>query len=266
MAASAPASVAVSLKRRFIVPIASVTIGVMLCASALLAYKEYRRIRTEVATAVVSQAQITLHLLEGVDGMMFERVEGSMRLLREKAATLGTPSLGEPVTVGDKTVANLLLGDRPQHGDFGLVDGVTQVVGGTATLFVKSGSDYVRLVTNVKRDGKRAIGTVLDPSGKAIAAIRAGQGLRAQVDILGAPYVTAYEPMRDAKGETIGVWYVGYPVNTSILKEVIEHTGILERGFMAVVDSKGKVRFHSTNTSLEGAQAIADGKSEGWEV
>ena len=41
--------------------------------------------------------------------------------------------------------------------------------GGTATLFVKAGDEYVRVATNVQtNDGSRAIGTILDPNGPAI--------------------------------------------------------------------------------------------------
>jgi hypothetical protein len=62
-----------------------------------------------------------------------------------------------------------------------------------------------------KPDGSgRAIGTVLDPAGKAIAEIRQGKPFYGEVAILGSPYITAYEPMRDRAGNVIGIYYVGY--------------------------------------------------------
>jgi hypothetical protein len=83
--------------------------------------------------------------------------------------------------------------------------------GGTATIFVKSGDEYVRVSTNVKKDdGSRAIGTILDPNGKAIVAIREGKPFYGEVTILEKPYVTGYEPMRDASNNVIGIYYVGY--------------------------------------------------------
>jgi hypothetical protein len=49
----------------------------------------------------------------------------------------------------------------------------TALMSGTATLFVRSGDDFVRVSTNVKLDdGARAVGTMLDPKGKAIVATR----------------------------------------------------------------------------------------------
>ena len=98
------------------------------------------------------------------------------------------------------------------NNNFSLVDGVKKEAGAVATLFVKSGDDFVRVATNVQKDdGSRAIGTVLDPKGKAIAAIRDDKPYYGEADILGKPYVTAYEPIRDAGGKTIGVYFVGYP-------------------------------------------------------
>ena len=57
------------------------------------------------------------------------------------------------------------------NNNFAFVDEIVKEVSSTATIFVKSGADYVRVATNVKRDdGSRAIGTILDPKGKVIEA------------------------------------------------------------------------------------------------
>jgi hypothetical protein len=57
---------------------------------------------------------------------------------------------------------------------------------------VKNGDEYVRVATNVKKDdGSRAIGTVLEPKGKAIQSINKGEPFYGEVDILGKPYINA---------------------------------------------------------------------------
>lgn len=84
-------------------------------------------------------------------------------------------------------------------------------MGGTATIFVKNGDEFVRVATNVKQDdGSRAIGTILDPKGSAIAVIAKGESYFGEADILCKPYVTGYEPIRDASNNIIGIYYVGY--------------------------------------------------------
>jgi hypothetical protein len=84
---------------------------------------------------------------------------------------------------------------------------------GTATIFVKNGQEYVlvRVATNVKKDdGSRAIGTILDPKGKAIESIKKDEPFYGEADILRKPYITGYEPIRDATKNVIGIYYVGY--------------------------------------------------------
>ncbi|MGD1076438.1 MAG: methyl-accepting chemotaxis protein, partial [Thermodesulfovibrionales bacterium] len=130
--------------------------------------------------------------------------------------------------------------------------------GGTATLFVKRGSDFVRVSTNVmKEDASRAVATLLDPNGKAIAALREDKAFYGQVDILGNPYVTGYEPIHDKNNAVIGAWYVGYPVATfTQLGETLAMTRILERGFITLVDEHERIRFHSHIVSDDEVQNI----------
>jgi hypothetical protein len=133
------------------------------------------------------------------------------RFLKSKAAALGTPAIKGDEALAGKTVPAIYFGETKMNNNFTLVDEVQKEKGGTATIFVKSGDDFVRVATNVKKDdGSRAIGTVLDPKGKAIAAISKGESFYGEVPILGKPYITGYEPIRDASNKIIGVYYVGY--------------------------------------------------------
>jgi hypothetical protein len=140
-----------------------------------------------------------------------EDVQGAMQLLKSKAATLGSPSIKGEEAVAGKTVPALFFGATKMNNNFALVDEIQKEKGGTATIFVRSGEDFVRVATNVmKDDGTRAVGTVLDPKGKAIAAIGKGESFFGDVDILGKPYTTGYEPIRNAENNVIGIYYVGY--------------------------------------------------------
>jgi hypothetical protein len=140
-----------------------------------------------------------------------EDVQVALRLLKSKAEMLGAPSVNGEDAVAGKTVPAIYFGKTEMNNNLALVDEVQKEMGGTATIFVKKGDEFVRVATNVKKDdGSRAIGTVLDPKGKAIAAIAKGESFFGDVDILGKPYTTGYEPIRDANNIIIGVYYVGY--------------------------------------------------------
>jgi hypothetical protein len=141
-----------------------------------------------------------------------EDVKQAMTLLKAKTAKLGAPQIKGKEEVAGKTVPGLYFGSSKMNNNFAVVDEVKKEKGSTATLFVKSGDDFVRVTTNVmKDDGSRAVGTVLDPKGKVIVSIRGGTAYYGDADILGKPYVTAYEPIRDKAGEIVGIYYVGYP-------------------------------------------------------
>lgn len=129
------------------------------------------------------------------------KVKASLESLKKELNSLGAPKLeGE----------NLFFGGSKINNDFTVVDGIKAKHGGTATVFIKKGTGYVRISTNVLRAGARAVGTPLDPSGPAKAAIDQNKAYYGIVDILGKLYDTGYEPIRNAKGETIGIYYVGY--------------------------------------------------------
>ena len=140
-----------------------------------------------------------------------DKVQASMIALKAKTAKLGAPKIEGTETVAGKEVPALYFGTTKMNNNFDVVDEVVKENGGTATLFVKAGDQYVRVATNVKKaDGSRAIGTILDPNGPVIAVIRKGEAYYGDATILGKPYVTGYDPIRDASGSVIGIYYVGY--------------------------------------------------------
>jgi methyl-accepting chemotaxis protein len=100
---------------------------------------------------------------------------------------------------------NLLAGDYVVNNNFELPDQIKRIFGGSATVFMGD----TRVSTNVSNpDGSRAIGTKL--KGPAYdAVIKEGKPYRGVVQILDVPYFTAYDPIKNDKGEVIGVLYVG---------------------------------------------------------
>jgi CO/xanthine dehydrogenase FAD-binding subunit len=139
------------------------------------------------------------------------KVKAAMELLKSEANELGSPKIEGMATVAGKEVPAIYFGKTEMNNNYSLVDDVVKKAGGTATIFVKSGDEFVRVATNVKKDdGSRATGTILDPKGEVIASIRKDEAFYGEVGILGKPYVTGYEPIRDSSKDVIGIYYVGY--------------------------------------------------------
>src|SRR5690242_9384731 len=185
--------------------------------------------------------------LELIDDLSSQQVRTAMMFLQLEARRTGDFHVKGLVSVNGEKVPNLVLGSSSLAGNSELVDWTTQMTGCSATIFVKSNNNFVRVSTNVlKPDGTRGVGTVLDPNGPAIAAIREGRPFYGISDILGSPYITGYEPIRDRSGRIIGIYYVGYSLGTLAgLGENIKETKILDHGFVALLDSGGKTLFES---------------------
>ena len=91
------------------------------------------------------------------------------------------------------------------NGNYELPDKIKEIFGGTATIFMGD----TRVATNVlKPDGTRAIDTKL--VGAAYdSVIKEGKPYRGEAMILDVPYFTAYDPIKNNKGDIIGALYVG---------------------------------------------------------
>jgi PAS domain S-box-containing protein len=97
-------------------------------------------------------------------------------------------------------------GDFVLNDNFEVVDTVKELVGGTATIFMGDR----RISTNVMRpDGSRAIGTQLAQGPVYDAIFKNKTPFRGETNILGEPYMTAYDPILDKDGAVIGIVYVG---------------------------------------------------------
>src|SRR5258707_9805632 len=79
------------------------------------------------------------------------KVKTSMAFLKAESDKLGAPKLEGTDKVVDKDVPALYFGGTKMNNNVALVDEVVKQNGGTATIFVKSGDEYVRVATNVKK-------------------------------------------------------------------------------------------------------------------
>jgi Cache 3/Cache 2 fusion domain len=144
----------------------------------------------------------------------------SMAAFKDKTSKLGVPKIQGTEDVGNKSAPALYFGSTKMNNNFALVDEVAKEGGPgmAATLFVKTGvqqaraaagEEYIRVATSVRLpDGRRAVGTPL--ASPALESIKAGDAYYGEVEVLGTAYITDYEPIKDASGETIGAYFVGY--------------------------------------------------------
>jgi methyl-accepting chemotaxis protein len=134
----------------------------------------------------------------GATKSALERVDTNMRVAWDVVRANGATFT---------SVEGKLLADgHVLNDDITTVDKVKSLVGGTCTIFL----DDLRITTNVQKpDGTRAVGTRLARSAAYEAVIDRKTPFRGEVEILGTPYMTAYDPILDSNGKVLGILYVG---------------------------------------------------------
>jgi len=137
-------------------------------------------------------------LIPTVGATQTDNVKTSMAALQAETAKLGAPKVqGSDLYFGSTKASNDLLVKKKHHG--------------AATLFVKSGEQYVRAATTVKKeDGTNAVGTALDAKSPALAKLNSGEAYYGEATVFGKTYDAGYEPIKDASGAVIGAYFVGY--------------------------------------------------------
>ncbi|MDI1361579.1 EAL domain-containing protein [Methylotenera sp.] len=211
------------------------------------------------------QAKTLVRLIDVTDELVSDKADLSMRLLKEQSQIMGEPSIDGQVNSQGKVVPNLMFGSTSVTNLFKLVDDLSSLAGGTATIFVKDGHDFVRVSTNVlKTNMSRATGTVLNPNTKAFNALSLGKTFHGVVDILDEPYITRYDPMYDANGAVIGAYYVGYKVDMKVIRDAVRNTRQLKSGFAMVLDGNSKIRFYSAHVPLAEAERLFYEQPESW--
>jgi hypothetical protein len=130
--------------------------------------------------------------------------------LDARLAKIGMVKIEGTDTVGGKTVPAIYFGDRKINNNYDVVDAIRKAHQATATVFVKSGDDFVRVSTNVLTpEGKRGTGPVLARTA-AYEAVNSGKQYCGPIDVLGTAFDSCYNPIKDASGKIVGVSYIGH--------------------------------------------------------
>lgn len=210
-----------------------------------------------------------INLIKSQDMSVQEKVEDNLRVAKFVIEGLGKPRLipgwvtwraqnqfsgqASPVALDRLMIGSTGLGQNDRLDiPTPVVDQIHALVGGTVTLFQRMNpeGDMIRVATTVvTREGRRAIGTYIPvrcPDGNpnpVLDQILKGTPFRGVAYVVNAWYMTAYEPLLGARGEVIGMLYVGIrqerleSLRQSILKMKVGQTG-----YVYILGGKGPNR------------------------
>ncbi|MDY0934288.1 methyl-accepting chemotaxis protein [Pseudomonas viridiflava] len=195
--------------------------------------------------------------------------------LFEKRFAVGlTLQADKPVTVAGTQTPGLFLRDTALNNDFTDVDEFRRLTAGVATIFVRSGDDFIRISTSLsKQDGTRAIGTLLDRKAPAYERLMSGQGYVGKAVLFDRYYMTQYSPVRDSSGKIIAALFVGFDYTDAQKTQFddLKNFRIGSTGSLALLDDKGTwlVPPAGIQSPENAAKAVADlaskpGKAQFW--
>ncbi len=213
------------------------------------------------------------HIVEGVsnlvktqDEAVQQQVNGGLRVAELVMHITGQVKLGDeqvnwlavnestqqstPMQLPKLYVGDTWLGQNTQrYATTPIVDQVQNLVGGTTTIFQRMNEqgDMLRVATNILLpNGQRAIGTYMPAVGPdnvpdpVIAFILRGSVYRGSAFVVDTWYDTAYEPIRDASGQVVGMLYVGVKQESlESLRQAIVRTTVGQTGYVYVLGSQG---------------------------
>ncbi len=176
---------------------------------------------------------------EGVANAI-DAIDLTSRTMVEHAYPVLAEMVGQPIALADATSGQLSASGVVLNGNFDAVDRFAAQTGGVATIFVKQGEQFMRIATSLKKeDGARAIGTALDTTGAAYAALHEGKPYTGRAMLFAKPHMTHYEPLRDASGALVGVLFIGFEVATfDAVETVVARSRLFESGGIFVIDPR----------------------------
>jgi methyl-accepting chemotaxis protein len=183
--------------------------------------------------------------------MVVDLIDASDKDLRNRTAALakvfqttlkGTFVLDPSITpVNGKPAPTLKLDGKTVNMDFSVADRFTDTTSAVATVFAKTGDDFIRVTTSLKTDkGERAIGTLLDRAHPGYKAVLEGNTYNGFAVLFGKPYITQYDPIKDAQGKVVGLSFVGLDFAGYVeqLKNTIRGMKIGKTGYFYVMDAR----------------------------
>ncbi|MCD5975699.1 methyl-accepting chemotaxis protein [Pseudomonas quasicaspiana] len=195
-------------------------------------------------------------------------------LFEKRFASGLTVQADQPITVAGTQTPSLILGDHALNNNFKEVDEFRQLTEGVATVFVRSGDEFIRISTSLtKQDGSRAIGTMLDRKHPAYDRLMSGQGYVGKAVLFERSYMTQYTPVKDSSGKVIAVLFVGFDYtdaeNTQF--ENLKNFRIGKTGSLALLSDQNRWLVPPAGVQAldQAAKAVADfgkqpGKGQYW--
>uniref|UniRef100_UPI003A969D63 Cache 3/Cache 2 fusion domain-containing protein n=2 Tax=Enterobacteriaceae TaxID=543 RepID=UPI003A969D63 len=157
----------------------------------LLSHNASQQLEDLAVEDLRNQSTGMVDMVEMFNTSLSEEVESYTRLFTTFLPQPLNSDSSQSRTINGLTVPLLKGGETELHENNTLSDDFLSRTGAISTLFVRSGNDFVRVATSLRKEnGDRAIGTVLDTTSPAFAAVTKGEVYRGLALLFGKRYIT----------------------------------------------------------------------------
>ncbi|MFM0084738.1 Cache 3/Cache 2 fusion domain-containing protein [Paraburkholderia sediminicola] len=224
-----------------------------------------KQVSDQVLERIADKDRSIAAMITLFDKALSAEVDRSMSLFASFLPAGYTLDDSQKVDINGVATPTIKAGDKVLNMDFSIPDQFLERSGVVATVFARSGDDFVRVTTSLKKqDGSRAIGTLLDRKGPAYGLIMANKSYTGLAALFGKRLITEYRPITDASGRVIGALFVGVNVDKEIqsVEDGISKLKIGDSGYYFVVNAskgadRGKLIVHPAATGQNADNANA---------
>ena len=183
----------------------------------------------------------------GQGSMLLDFYNENLESSTDRLADIFFTLFPDGITVSDSETVKIGEYDSPLATNSGEVinlnfdkpDQFTKMTGGTATVFIRYGDDFLRISTSLKKaDGTRAYGTLLGKGHPAYQTLINGEIYSGPAALFGRNYMTKYVPFKDSTGKVIGILYIGFDYTEGLksLEKEINSLSFGETGKATVIN------------------------------
>jgi signal transduction histidine kinase len=150
----------------------------------------------------------------------------------------------EIIKVGEFDLPVLYAGEQRLSLDETIVDKFKQSMGTAATILLLHDDKFVRVSTNLMKDGKRVVGTYISSGTAAYRRLVNNEEYTGNIVVEDVAYVTRMKALLDEKGKVIGAIGIGNRILNNFLDETLSNIKLGKSGYAYILDSEGNVIIH----------------------
>ncbi len=245
----------IPLKLNLFFPIALIIIVVITVATILFINSSIKTFNHQTETNLELEVKTIAKMFERERQLKLEKVKTNLKVAHNHFYSHHLEIVNKEIEVlainqesknkYNARIKTWLLDQVALHENFSFVDSIRSLLGGTATIFQKVDSGYLRISTNVENtNGLRAINTFIPNSSIVVKALENGETYFGRAFVVNDWYITAYEPIF-VEGEIVGALYVGNKEkDLQKLREILYSLKIGETGYPTVFDKNGHILIH----------------------